>query len=131
MDVTSRRLDLLKFEGLGLCRVEIVRQLSKKFECSERAVYNDFETRAKWQPSLLSAAKTEDAFLKVVNRLEQIYSLAGKNAVRASNPCVQMSALNLMLKANSMNLESSIVREMMSKLKALEEKFENEFKKEK
>ena len=46
MNVLTRRLELLKLEGLGLSQIEIIRELSRKAGCSERTVYNDFETRA-------------------------------------------------------------------------------------
>jgi hypothetical protein len=50
LDAVSRRLELLKLEGLGFSQVEIVKELSVKCACSKRAVYNDFETRMDWQP---------------------------------------------------------------------------------
>ena len=42
MDVVSRRLELLKLEGLGFSQAEIVKGLSQKCACSRRTVYNDF-----------------------------------------------------------------------------------------
>ena len=45
MDAVSRRLELLKLEGLGFSQAEIVKELSVKCACSERAVYGDFEGR--------------------------------------------------------------------------------------
>jgi hypothetical protein len=59
---------LLKLEGLGFAQVEIVKELSQKASCSERAVYNDFETRSIWQPILQSVVKPDEVLLKVVNR---------------------------------------------------------------
>jgi hypothetical protein len=52
--VRLRRLEELKLEGLGLLQAEIVKQVSKKFGCGPRIIYNDFETRASWQPMLQS-----------------------------------------------------------------------------
>jgi type I restriction enzyme R subunit len=43
VDAVSRRLELLKLEGLGFSRAEIVKELSVKCACSCRTVYNDFE----------------------------------------------------------------------------------------
>lgn len=48
MDVVSRRLELLKLEGLGFSQAEIVNELSQKLSCSKRVVYKDFETRQCW-----------------------------------------------------------------------------------
>ena len=54
MDAVSRRLELLKFEGLGFSQAEIVKELSQKCSCSKRTVYNDFESRESWQPIVQS-----------------------------------------------------------------------------
>ena len=58
MDTDSRRLELLKLEGLGFSRAEVVKELSVKCACSERTVYSDFETRESWQSSLQSAIES-------------------------------------------------------------------------
>jgi len=50
--VVSRRLELLKLEGLGFSQAEIVKELSVRCECSRRTVYYDFESCASWQPVL-------------------------------------------------------------------------------
>jgi hypothetical protein len=73
MDVVSRRLELLKLEGLGLSQAEIVKQLCKNHGCAERTVYNDFETRESWQPMLQGVIAPQDLVLKIINRQEQIY----------------------------------------------------------
>jgi len=76
VDTDSRRLELLKLEGLGFSQAEVVKELSVKCECSERTVYSDFETRESWQPSLQSVVNSEGVLFKVVNRYEQIYRQA-------------------------------------------------------
>jgi transcriptional antiterminator len=76
VDVVSRRLELLKLEGLGFSQVEIVKELSQKCACSKRTVYNDFETRESWQPIVQSVVDSRRVLLKVVNRYEQIYRRA-------------------------------------------------------
>jgi hypothetical protein len=52
VDEITRRLELLKLEGLGFSQAEIVSELSQKAGCSKRTVYLDFERRANWQPFL-------------------------------------------------------------------------------
>lgn len=85
MDAVSRRLELLKLEGLGFSQVEIVKELSQKSTCSERTVYRDFEIRDSWQPVLQSVVNPEGVLLKVVNRYEQIYRQASVRLLAASN----------------------------------------------
>ena len=122
MDVVSRCLELLKLEGLGLTHIEIVKQLSQKAACAQRTLYNDFETRDSWQPILQSVSKQEHVLLKITNRYEEIYRQASKRMLTSPNALVQLAALNVMLKANSLMFETAVLPYLMSKLKVLEDK---------
>jgi hypothetical protein len=101
LDAVSRRLELLKLEGLGFSQAEIVKELSQKLKCSRRTVYNDFESRGSWQPVLQSVVDHERVLLKVVNRYEQIYRQASVRLLTVSNELAQLGALNIMLKARA------------------------------
>ena len=122
MEVVSRRLELLKLEGLGLCQAEIVRQLSQKMDCSERTIYNDFECRSTWQPLLQGANTPCDVLFKVLNRYEEIYRQASKRMLSSPNLLVQIGALNIMLKANSLMFQTAALPDLINRLKALEDK---------
>ena len=120
--MVSRRLELLKLEGLGFSQAEIVKELSQKLGCSERTVYYDFESRADWQPIIQSVINPETVLLKVVNRYEQIYRQASIRLLTGSNELAQLGALNAMLKANTLLYETAVLPEVLGRLKALEEK---------
>jgi hypothetical protein len=122
VDVVSRRLELLKLEGLGFSQAEVVKELSQKLGCSERTVYYDFESRADWQPVIQSVVNHEAVLLKVVNRYEQIYRQASIRLLTASNELAQLGALNTMLKANAALFETAVLPEVLGRLKTLEEK---------
>ena len=122
MDTDSRRLELLKLEGLGFSQAEIVKELSVKCACSERAVCSDFETRKSWQPTLQSVVNSEGVLFKVVNRYEQIYRQASMRFLTSSNELAQLGALNAMLKANSLLFETAVLPELLGRLRALEDK---------
>jgi len=122
VDADSRRLELLKLEGLGFSQAEIVKELSVKCACSERTVYSDFESRQSWQPSLQSVVNSEGVLLKVVNRYEQIYRQASMRLLTSSNELAQLGALNTMLKANSLLFETAVLPEVIGRLKVLEDK---------
>ena len=122
MDVSSRRLELLKLEGLGFSQAEIVKELSVKFACSHRSVYSDFETREGWQSSLQSGLKSNEVLLKVINRYEQIYRQASMRFLTSSNELARIAALNIMLKTNSLLFETAVLPELMSRLRSLEDK---------
>jgi hypothetical protein len=122
MDVIGRRLELLKLEGAGCSQAETVKQLSTKYGCAERTVYNDFETRESWQQMLQGVMKPEGMVLKTLNRYEQIYRQASLCKHSAPNPLVQLGALNIMLKANSLMFETAVLPSLMYRLKVLEQK---------
>ena len=122
MEVVNRRLEMLKLEGLGLPEPEIVRQLSEKFRCSERTIYNDFECRTNWQPLLQGISCPADIMLKIINRYEEIYRQASRKMLTSPNLLAQIAALNVMLKANSMMFETAVLPELLVRLKALEDK---------
>jgi hypothetical protein len=122
LDVVSRRLELLKLEGLGLSSAEIVKHVCKSSGCAERTVYYDFETRASWQPMLQSVVKPGDVLLKIANRYEQIYRQASLRLHSSANPLAQLGALNVMLKVNSLMFETLVLPDLLGRLKDLENK---------
>lgn len=96
-EVLERRLDLLKLEGNGLLPAEIVKELSVKYNKTERNIYYDFETKHKWQPQL---EQLEKALLTVINRHDQLYRKASLNYIKAENQKQKLYALNLMRQIN-------------------------------
>jgi len=122
VDVISRRLELLKLEGLGFSQAEIVKELSQKCACSKRTVYNDFESRESWQPMVQSVVDSRRVLLKVVNRYEQIYRQASVRLLTFTEEACQLGALNTMLKANAALFETAVLPEVLGRLKVLEDK---------
>jgi len=122
LDTVARRLELLKLEGMGFNQAEIVKQLSEKHQCSDRAVYYDFENREDWQTALQELGNNQIILLKVINRYEQIYRQASVRLLTGAQEATQLGALNIMLKANGKILEVAVLPELLSRLKMLEEK---------
>lgn len=122
MDVVSRRLELLRLEGFGVSQIEAVKQISEKFGCSKRTVYNDFETRPSWQPVLLSTLNSDEVLSKIANRYEQIYRQASIRLLSSNNPSVQLGALKIMMKVNSLIYESLVFPDVLCRLRVLEQK---------
>jgi hypothetical protein len=121
-DQLSRRLELLRLEGLGFSQAEIVRELSQKFGCSKRQVYSDFETREVWQPILQNSSTREQTMSKAINRYEQIYRQASIKFLTTSQDTAKLKALNVMLKTNGLLLETAVLPAVLDRLKALEQK---------
>jgi transcriptional antiterminator len=124
MDPVLRRVELLKLEGLGFSQGEIVKELSRKAECSERTIYNDFETRTQWQPTLQCIVKPEEVLLKIVNRYDQIYRQASRRLITSPNEYVQISALKVMMHANSLMFDTAVLPQLLARLRVLEQKAE-------
>lgn len=122
MNVAKRRQEILKLEGMGCSQEEILNQLNEKNGCSERTIYNDFETRKNWQPSLQCVTKPDDVIYKVTNRYEQLYRQASFRMLHSTNPSVQLGALNVMVKINTKMYETLVLPDIISRLKTLEEK---------
>jgi len=93
----ERRLFLLKLEGDGLNKREIVKEICAKFGCSEVTVYNDFNTRAIWQPLIQEVTAN---LLKIQNRHEQLYRKASFMYSQAKSDRAHIAALNLMRQIN-------------------------------
>ena len=122
MKTVARRLELLKMEGMGFNQSEIVKQLTQKYQCSERTVYYDFEKREDWQPALQQLDDHQAILLKTVNRYEQIYRQASVRLLTGTQEATQLGALNIMLKANSKIWETAVLPDLLNRLKELEEK---------
>ena len=89
----ERRLELLKLEGNGLLRPEIVQDLSVKFGCVRGTIYNDFATKPHWQPFLMEIKKAQ---LTIINRNEQLFRKASLAYMKAENNAQKIAAINLM-----------------------------------
>jgi hypothetical protein len=99
-----------------------VKELGQKFACSGRTVYRDFECRDQWQPALQHIEGHARILMKAVNRYEQIHRQASIKLLTGAAEATQLGALNVMLKANSMVLETAVLPELLRRLEGLEEK---------
>jgi hypothetical protein len=78
-EVIERRLEFLKLEAEGFSLCEIVKELSKKYQKTERTVYYDASTRETWQPLYTQLFELDKARLIVINRYNYIYREASFN----------------------------------------------------
>lgn len=111
LNTTDRRLKLLKMEGAGFSRIEILNELTKEFEVCKATIHRDYRLRSKWQPSIQSM-DPEASLLKTINRYEQIYRKASLISLQDQNPNARVGALKVMLEATKA-LHSVIVPEGM------------------
>jgi len=120
----SRRLDLLKMEGNGLLKPEIVEALSEKYGCSKDAVWYDFRTKPTWQ---LKIAEMEKALLRIVNRHDQLYRKAAYQYTQLwkDDHKTSILALNLM---RTLNKDAFDIMQSTGKIEKVPEKLQTEIK---
>lgn len=114
--VLERRTELLKMEGLGFTKYEIVKQLTNKYDVSDRMLYYDYQRRKSWQPLIQELADPEKLVLKIINRFEQIYQRAAFIHIQADNDNARIGALRTMIEANSKLAETVALRDVAKDL---------------
>ena len=95
-EVIERRLDFLNKEAEGFSLCEIVKELSQKYQKTERTVYYDASTRETWQPLYTQLFELDKARLIVMNRYNYIYREASFN-YRQGEAAQKPTYLKLML----------------------------------
>lgn len=136
MNILQRRLDLLRLEGKGFNKADIVKILAQDFQCTERTVWYDFEKRPQWQPKLQSLQE-DQVIEKVLNRYEYIYqqaSLIHHYRVSDDSKKLQLTylknitvkdrllALRIMSDANSKYYETALPNRARSKVELTQDK---------
>ena len=115
----ERRLALLKLEGKGFSQREIVKEISVKYECTPRTVYNDLATRESWQPYT-----TKEAALTILNRFNQIYRHASFERIQAEGDSNRIGWTKVMLDANKALAEYFVIPSILRQLEDLEKRAE-------
>ena len=95
-EVIERRLEFLKKEAEGFSLCEIVKELSKKYQKTERTLYYDASTRETWQPLYTQLFELDKARLIVMNRYNYIYRESSFN-YRQGDSSQKPTYLKLML----------------------------------
>ena len=95
-ETIERRLEFLKKEAEGFSLCEIVKELSNKYQKTERTVYYDASTRETWQPLYSQLFELDKARLIVINRYNYIYRESSFN-YRQGDSSQKPTYLKLML----------------------------------
>ncbi|MCJ7423426.1 hypothetical protein MUP01_04055 [Candidatus Bathyarchaeota archaeon] len=97
----NRRLelktDLLKMEGAGVSRPDIIEQLCLKFHVRPKSVYWYYQTRSQWQPEIMGLSEAKEAYHQTLNRLEYIYQKFSSVYMSAPEANNKIGALRGML----------------------------------
>jgi len=96
---------LLRLEGKGFHRIEVVKELSTKFGVTEQTIYNDYASRQEWQPKL-SDLTDSNVLMKIANRYDQIYRDLSFKALETKNESVWLGCQNDKIKINQLMAET-------------------------
>jgi len=91
------KTDLLKKDGEGFSKAEVVKDLSRKYNVSSRDIYHYYENMSKWLPEILGYQNARQHWLRCMARLETIYSAAGFYRFQGSSDIVKIQALKIQL----------------------------------
>ena len=103
-EVIERRLEFLNLEAEGFSLCEIVKELSKKYQKTERTLYYDASTRETWQPLYTQLFELDKARLIVMNRFNYIYRESSFN-YRQGDSSQKPTYLKLMLEVTKNLIE--------------------------
>jgi hypothetical protein len=121
LKLLKRRAELLDAVSTGLHPSAVVSQLAGKYGVSERALWSDWERRARWVPLLLNLEKYAGFAEMVEQKLNAVQKAAWSIYLKASNDNARVGALRVVLDA--LEIHGSIVqtKEVIERLDRLEE----------
>jgi hypothetical protein len=93
-NLTERRMEILKMQGMGFNDHEITKELSQKYNVSRRAVQRDIQVQAEWS-LVLSKTDRKRLFAKYVAMYEQNYRNMAVIKVTTENESNRIGASKL------------------------------------
>jgi hypothetical protein len=128
LKLLKRRAEMLDAVSTGLHPAAVVGQLAEKYGVSERALWSDWERRAKWVPVLLGLEKYAGFVEVVEQKLNAVQKAAWSIYLKASNDNARVGALRTVL--DSLEIHGNIVqaKEVLERLDRLEEVAEKQQK---
>lgn len=120
LKVVERRQKLLSLHSRGLSLFEAVKQLSREYGVTARAVYYDWHTRKDWMEELLDLKDKDALLLDVVANHKEIYRLASLEFMRSQNEAVRIGALRLLRDLNLDFAEFLVTRSLVERVEKLE-----------
>ena len=118
--ILERRRNLLNLRCNGVLLSEAVKSLSAKYGVSERQVYHDWKTRAKWMGWFIDLGEGSDALRDVLARHESIYASASREYRSAQNDSARIGALRLMKDINLDVAEFLVQADLLRRVETLE-----------
>ncbi len=120
INTTARRLELLKKEGQGFNKTEIVKDLAQKFGVTCNTIWRDFRLRNQWQLELQELKNSGQIILTIINNYKQIYRDAFFIRRTTKNDNVQIGALKVMMESTEKLFETAVLPEVMNRISTLE-----------
>jgi len=117
-----RRAEIVKLKSLGSRLHNIVKDLARKYNVSERQIYYDWRNRKKWLPTLLSIEDPHSFFLDIISKHDELRKLAVLEFLKAPpGSTARIGTLRLIRDINMDLYEIVPLREVLLKIEKLEE----------
>ncbi len=121
MQASEIKQKILKAEGLGFNRPEIVKVVSEQCGVSRQDVYYHLGNRAKWQSDFLNFKDSEQLQNLTLNRINHIYREASfqLQQTRAEDHNAKVGYLRVMLEASAKLAEYGLIPELTQEVEQL------------
>jgi hypothetical protein len=93
---------MLEYLSTGIPLNEIVSRITDEFQCAERTVYADYETRGTWMATLLQLDNQQQLFYDIINRHCVLIRYTQNLYTSSQNDSVRVATLKLL---RSLNLD--------------------------
>lgn len=126
--IIERRQRLMEYLSAGIQLNEIVLRICKEFECSQRTVYTDYETRGSWMPELFQLDDAQQFLADILNRHHELIRKTTKLTVTTGNDSVRIAALKLLRNLNLDLFKMIVPVEIEKRIAALEDSLQYQLK---
>ena len=119
--ILKRRVEMLDAVSTGLHPSAVIGQLAEKYGVSERALWSDWQRRARWVPVLLDLERYAEFTEVVGQKLNAVQKAAWSIYLQASNDSARVGALRTVLEALEIHRDIVQTRDVIERLGKLEE----------
>jgi hypothetical protein len=122
LKILKRRVEMLDAVSTGLNPSSVITQLAEKYDVAERALWSDWERRAKWVPVLLELERYAEFAEVLGQKLNAVQKAAWSVYLKASNDNARVGALKTVLESLEIHRDLVQTQDFIERLEKLEEK---------
>ena len=116
-----RRQKLISRVSSGEPLSIVVKELSREFNVSDKAIYADYRKREKWLDDVLNIKNVELAYKESNARHKELYKFTIKELLQAKSPNVRLQAIKLLRDLESDTRQYIIIEGYSQRIKRLKD----------